>query len=115
MKEFWHSIRTGWEDTKMPHYYLDIETTGLDENTDEIITIQYQKIYVLTGKPIGPLVILKSWEYDEEAIVKEIDSIINGDSHLSSSFLQRRLGNIVANKSMSNTLYQDLILTSNQL
>ncbi len=56
----------------MPHYYLDIETTGLDPEVDQILTIQYQKISVFTGKPVGPLTILTSWEYSEEEIVKEI-------------------------------------------
>lgn len=56
----------------MPHYYLDIETTGLDPEVDQILTIQYQKISVVTGKPIGSLTILTSWEYSEEDIVKEI-------------------------------------------
>jgi hypothetical protein len=64
---------------KIPHYYLDIETTGLDENNDEIITIQYQKISVTTGEPMSPLVILKSWEHGEENIVKEIAALILGD------------------------------------
>ena len=56
----------------MPHYYLDIETTGLDPNTDQILTIQFQKISVFTGKAAGPLNILTSWENSEEDIVKEI-------------------------------------------
>jgi hypothetical protein len=56
----------------LPHYYFDIETTGLDPETDEILTIQYQKISVHTGKAAGPLTILSSWEYSEEDIVKEI-------------------------------------------
>jgi len=56
----------------MPHYYFDIETTGLDPEVDEILTIQYQKISVFTGKPSGPLIILTSWEHSEEDIVKEI-------------------------------------------
>jgi len=60
----------------MPPYYLDIETTGLDPKNSEIITIQYQKIAFDTGKPLGPLIILTSWEYDEETIVKEFASII---------------------------------------
>jgi len=64
---------------EMPHYYLDIETTGLDENNDEIITIQYQKVSVITGKPIGPLTILKAWQHGEENIVKEIATLLLGD------------------------------------
>jgi hypothetical protein len=63
----------------MPHYYLDIETTGLDENNDQIITIQYQKVSVATGEPIGSLVILKAWEYGEENIVKEIAALMLED------------------------------------
>lgn len=63
----------------MPHYYIDIETTGLDENNDEIITIQYQKVSVVTGEPMGPLIILKTWEHGEEDIVKEIAALLLGD------------------------------------
>ena len=60
----------------MPHYYLDIETTGLNPEIDQILTIQYQKISVTTGKAIGPLIILSSWEYSEEDIIKEIAIIL---------------------------------------
>ena len=60
----------------MPHYYFDIETTGLDPEEDEIITIQTQKIAVDTGEPLGKLNIISSWEYGEEAIVKEIATIV---------------------------------------
>ena len=35
------------------NYYLDIETTGLDELHDKIITIQYMELERNTGKPIG--------------------------------------------------------------
>lgn len=63
----------------MAHYYLDIETTGLDENNDEIITIQYQKVSVNTGGPIGHLTILKAWEGGEENIVKEIAALMLED------------------------------------
>jgi len=61
-----------WRQIKLPHYYFDIETTGLDPEVDQILTIQYQKISVFTGKPVGPLTILTSWDYSEEDIVKEI-------------------------------------------
>ena len=60
----------------MPHYYLDIETTGLDPKIDQILTIQYQKISVHTGKSAGPLTILSSWEFSEEKIIKEISTIM---------------------------------------
>lgn len=58
----------------MPHSYLDIETTGLDPVKDEIITIQYQKIALDTGRPEEPLTILKSWEDEngEQGIISKI-------------------------------------------
>ena len=52
------------------NYYLDIETTGLDELHDKIITIQYMELERNTGKPVGPLKILKEWESDEKTILK---------------------------------------------
>lgn len=48
--------------SKMPHYYFDIETTGLDPQRDQIVTIQYQKIDTCKGYAVGPLKILKSWD-----------------------------------------------------
>ena len=53
------------------NYYLDIETTGLDELHDKIITIQYMELERNTGNPIGPLKILKEWESDEKTILKK--------------------------------------------
>ena len=52
------------------NYYLDIETTGLDELHSKIITIQYMELDRNTAKPIGPLKILKEWESDEKTILK---------------------------------------------
>ena len=52
------------------NYYLDIETTGLDELHSKIITIQYMELERNTAKPIGPLKILKEWESDEKTILK---------------------------------------------
>ena len=52
------------------NYYLDIETTGLDELHDKIITIQYMELERNTGKPVGLLKILKEWESDEKTILK---------------------------------------------
>ena len=49
----------------MANYYLDIETYGKKEENPynfEIITIQYQKLWGETGRPIDDLIILKSWE-----------------------------------------------------
>ena len=51
-------------------YYLDIETTGLDELNNKIITIQYMELDRNTGKSLGPLKILKEWESDEKTILK---------------------------------------------
>jgi hypothetical protein len=66
----------------MPSYYLDIETTGLDPNTDKIITIQYQMIDTRTGKSTGELIILKEWESDERTILERFinDSGITSDN-----------------------------------
>ena len=51
------------------NYYLDIETTGLDELNNKIITIQYMELERNTAKPVGPLKILKEWESDEKTIL----------------------------------------------
>ena len=55
----------------MAEYYFDIETTGTNFDTDEIITIQWQELDRFTGKPIGELNILKRWESSEEEIIKK--------------------------------------------
>ena len=62
------------------NYYLDIETTGLDELHDKIITIQYMELERNTGKPVGPLKILKEWESDEKTILKRfIEDFVPGN------------------------------------
>ena len=60
----------GNEVTEVMNYYLDIETTGLDELRNKIITIQYMELERNTAKPVGPLKILKEWESDEKTILK---------------------------------------------
>jgi hypothetical protein len=62
----------------MPPYYFDIETTGLDSENDHILTIQYQKIGLASGKPEGPLTILKSWKDNkgEEGIIEKIIPLV---------------------------------------
>src|SRR3989338_11669046 len=50
-------------------YYLDIETQGLNPETDKIITLQYQQINS-EGNPVGNLVILKELELGEEELIK---------------------------------------------
>ena len=52
------------------NYYLDIETTGLEEKQNKIITIQYMELDKNTGNPVGPLKILKEWDDDEKTILK---------------------------------------------
>lgn len=53
----------------MGTYYLDIETTGLDEVTNKIITIQYVELERGTGKPLDELTILKEWELGEKEML----------------------------------------------
>jgi len=63
----------------MGNYYLDVETTGLNPDVDEIVTIQYQELERNSGRAIGPLVILKAWESSEKNI---IEKFLNGTSFL---------------------------------
>ncbi|MBT5087479.1 MAG: hypothetical protein HOM71_08360 [Deltaproteobacteria bacterium] len=55
----------------MGTFYLDIETTGLDEVQDKIITIQYGELERGTGKLLGELTILKEWELGEKEMLKK--------------------------------------------
>ena len=59
----------------MPQYYFGIETVQSgrkpDPENDTIITIQYQKIDLRSGKPLREIEILKAWESSEEAIVTQ--------------------------------------------
>lgn len=59
----------------MAEYYFDIETYSPQDRpnpeTDKIITIQFQRIDLKTGKPRENLVILKEWESSEKQIVTE--------------------------------------------
>jgi len=59
----------------MTEYYFDIETYSPnqrpDPRVDKIITIQFQKIDLRTGKPKGELEILKEWESSEKDIVSK--------------------------------------------
>lgn len=60
----------------MKGHYFDIETYSPGETpnpeTDKIISIQFQKIDLETGKEEGKLQILKEWEESEEEIIKFI-------------------------------------------
>ena len=54
----------------MGNFYLDIETTGLNADVDEILTIQYQELGRSSGEAVGELVILKAWESSEKGIIE---------------------------------------------
>ena len=54
----------------MGNFYLDVETTGLNPDVDEILTIQYQELDRSSGAVIGPLVVLKAWESSEKDIIE---------------------------------------------
>ena len=56
----------------MATYYLDIETTGLDETKSSIITIQYQQLERGTGRPVGDVTILKEWELGEKGMLEKL-------------------------------------------
>lgn len=57
----------------MVEYYFDIETTGLDPEKDQIITIQRQLIKF--GRSAGPIEILNTWDSSEKEILEEFLSI----------------------------------------
>ena len=59
-----------WLDN-LTEYYFDMETTGINFDKDEIITIQWQELDRYTGMPIGELHVLKRWESSEEDILKK--------------------------------------------
>lgn len=60
----------------MEGHYFDIETYSPGEvpnpETDKIVSVQFQKIDLKSGEPIGRLQVLKEWEDGEEEIVKLI-------------------------------------------
>jgi len=59
----------------MVNYYLDVETSGLNTNVDEILTIQFQTLDRETKEPIGELTILKAWESSEKEILAEFKQV----------------------------------------
>ncbi|AIF82365.1 hypothetical protein NTE_01145 [Candidatus Nitrososphaera evergladensis SR1] len=70
----------------MPEYYFDIETVPLESFRGEekagtvpskakIVTIQYQQLHSVTGKPVGDLQILKEWEIGEQEMVEQFKKI----------------------------------------
>ncbi len=65
----------------MPDYYFDIETNASmpkpNFKTDEILTIQFQRLDSRTGEKEGDLTILKSWESSERDILEKFYSIFS--------------------------------------
>ena len=66
----------------MGNYYLDIETTGLDEVESKITTIQYVELERGTGRQLGELTILKEWELGEKEMLRKFIE----DSPISSKY-----------------------------
>lgn len=67
----------------MPEYYLDMETTGLDPKKDKIVSIQYQRLGMLSGRDEGPLTILRSWESSEKNILELFLDIFDSNNPFS--------------------------------
>ncbi len=71
----------------MVEYYFDIETYSPGEkpnpDTDKIISIQFQRMDLRTGKSMGELKILKEWESSEKEIVTQFfqQFFFDGASH----------------------------------
>jgi hypothetical protein len=64
--QIWTKIRYS-----MTTFYLDIETTGLDEVEHKIITIQYVELERGTGRQLGQLTVLKEWELGEKEMLRQ--------------------------------------------
>jgi len=54
-----------------------METTGVDFDKDEIITIQWRKLNDFTGEPVEELNILRSWESSEKEIIEKFIPKLN--------------------------------------
>ena len=72
----------------MGNYYLDIETTGLDEVQNEIVTIQWCELERNTGQKLGELQILKSWESSEKDILEKFADIVDLTNPYPFSFIR---------------------------
>ncbi|MBD3406638.1 MAG: hypothetical protein GF411_11035 [Candidatus Lokiarchaeota archaeon] len=103
----------------MTEYYLDIETLGVNPERNKLITIQYQQLDTKTGKPTGPLTILKEWESSEKEMLRDFLDIINPDNawdfipvgynlRFELYFLQARLRKILKLDLSDEWLYYDL-------
>lgn len=72
-KTYWKS----GDEKDLTEYYFDMETTGIDYDKDEIITIQWQRLG-FAGEPIGELNILKSWDSSEKEILENFIPKLTG-------------------------------------
>lgn len=109
----------------MPEYYLDIETYSQEggrpnPERDKIISIQFQRIDLRTGKPVGDLIILKEWESSEKEIVrdfhdnyfKKTDNVwdfipVGMCLHFEFEFLKNKFNKYLGTKYTSKELYYD--------
>ena len=104
------------------YYYVDIEIYRIGERInpkiDKIITIQFQKIDIMTGKPDGDLIILKEWESSEEEIVRDFyNRFYSNESniwnfiplrfglHFEFEFLIAKFENLLGKKFTSRDIY----------
>ncbi|MHA1480124.1 MAG: ribonuclease H-like domain-containing protein [Candidatus Thorarchaeota archaeon] len=61
----------------LTHYYLDIETLGLDPTKDKIIMIQFQELDSKTGATRGEFTMLKEWLSSEKEILEQFIEKLN--------------------------------------
>lgn len=66
----------------MTFYYLDLETTGIDPEKDDIVTIQFKKLGFNCRISSDPLIILKSWESSEKEIVSKFHEFFMRDTNV---------------------------------
>ena len=71
----------------MATYYLDIETNGLDEVENKIVTIQYVELERGTGNILGELTILKEWELGEKEMLRRFIEESPITNHYSFDFI----------------------------
>lgn len=66
----------------MTLFYTDLESTGLNPTEDEVIAITFQEIDIASGKVVGPLRILKSWDENsnEEQIIQSFTPLITSSN-----------------------------------
>lgn len=76
-------MNIGEESARMPEYYVDLETTGLDPRTDTIVSISYQRLGMVTGREEGGLNVLTSWETSEREVLELFLPILTGSGPFS--------------------------------